>query len=179
MLRANPTGPRLAAPGNGGATPYDWDMVPAGVRSAGYRSLVRRGRNRLRIEAQDAWDRFVASDPGLARLFKGLRAVVAVGTTIVVQLLVAAALGVGGQTRVLHLMLGALIAMNMSTLVRPGRRRALARVDGRTRCGRSYPITPSLRPTLTNAATARSICSGECAALICVRMRAWPCGTTG
>ncbi|HEX7739626.1 MAG TPA: FUSC family protein [Marmoricola sp.] len=117
-------------------------MVPAGVRSAGYRSLVRRGRNRLRIEAQDAWDRFVASDPGLARLFKGLRAVVAVGTTIVVQLLVAAALGVGGQTRVLHLMLGALIAMNMSTLVRPGRRRALAR------SGAWAPVAASLGATL-------------------------------
>ena len=112
------------------------------VRASGYRSLLRRGRNRIHVEAQDAWDRFVASDPGLARLFKGLRAVVAVGTTIVVQLLVAKAIGVTGQTRLLHLMLGSLIAMNLSTLVRPGRRHELARA------GAWSPIAASLGATL-------------------------------
>lgn len=120
MLRE--TSADIATPTSTARHPYDGSMVPEG-----YRSLLRRGRNRLRIEAQDTWDRFVSSDSGLARLFKGLRAVAAVGTTIVVQLLVAMAIGVEGQTRLLHLMLGALIAMNLSTLVRPGRRRELVR----------------------------------------------------
>lgn len=39
--------------------------------------------------------------------------------------------------------------------------------------------TPSSRPILMKAAIARSRCSRVCAAEICVRMRAWPCGTTG
>ena len=39
--------------------------------------------------------------------------------------------------------------------------------------------TPNSRPTLMKAAIARSRCSRVCAALICVRMRAWPFGTTG
>lgn len=38
---------------------------------------------------------------------------------------------------------------------------------------------PNSRPTSTNASTARSMSSIECAADICVRMRAWPFGTTG
>ena len=77
-------------------------------------------------ELRDAWDRFVASDPGLNRLRRGLRAVVAVGTTIGVQLLVAASLGVTGPARVVHLMLGSLLAMNMATVIRPGPRRVTA-----------------------------------------------------
>ncbi len=40
-------------------------------------------------------------------------------------------------------------------------------------------ITSSSRPTSTKAAIARSSCSGEWAALIWVRMRAVPVGTTG
>src|SRR6185295_7989677 len=44
---------------------------------------------------------------------------------------------------------------------------------------RLHFTTPSSRPTLTNASTARSRCGRWCAALIWVRMRAWPCGTTG
>ena len=40
-------------------------------------------------------------------------------------------------------------------------------------------MAPSCLPTFANAATARSICSGVCAALIWVRMRALPRGTTG
>src|SRR5258706_878656 len=42
-----------------------------------------------------------------------------------------------------------------------------------------HRITPSAFPTLANAATAWSIWSGVCAALIWVRMRALPFGTTG
>lgn len=77
-------------------------------------------------ELRDAWDRFVASDPGLNRLRRGLRAVLAVGTTIGIQLLVASALGVTGPARIVHLMLGSLLAMNMATVIRPGPRRATA-----------------------------------------------------
>ena len=42
-----------------------------------------------------------------------------------------------------------------------------------------HRIAPSSRPTLPKAATAWSICASVCAALICVRMRALPFGTTG
>lgn len=41
------------------------------------------------------------------------------------------------------------------------------------------PITPSCLPILVKAAIARSMCSLECAADSCTRIRAWPCGTTG
>ena len=44
---------------------------------------------------------------------------------------------------------------------------------------RLHWITPSWRPTLPKAARARSRCSRSWAAEICVRMRAWPRGTTG
>ena len=44
---------------------------------------------------------------------------------------------------------------------------------------RPHRITPRARPTLAKAAMARSSCSRVCAADIWVRMRAWPCGTTG
>ncbi len=42
-----------------------------------------------------------------------------------------------------------------------------------------YRIAPCALPTFANAATARSIWASVCAALICVRMRALPFGTTG
>ena len=38
---------------------------------------------------------------------------------------------------------------------------------------------PTCLPTSLNAAMARSICSSVCAADTWMRMRAWPCGTTG
>ena len=40
-------------------------------------------------------------------------------------------------------------------------------------------ITPSSRPIRVKASIARSRCARLCAALIWVRMRAWPFGTTG
>ena len=40
-------------------------------------------------------------------------------------------------------------------------------------------MMPSVRPASANAETTRSSCEVECAALICVRIRALPCGTTG
>src|SRR4029077_20814078 len=51
-------------------------------------------------------------------------------------------------------------------------------LHGAMRCS-LQASTPSSRPTALKAATARSMCSGVCAALICVRMRALPFGTTG
>lgn len=58
----------------------------------------------------------------------------------------------------------------------PGRSAALPAVPAEAGIDQ---ITPSFLPTFTKASIARSICAGVCAALICVRMRAWPCGTTG
>src|SRR5579872_2733312 len=40
-------------------------------------------------------------------------------------------------------------------------------------------MTPSSRPTAVNASSAFSSCSRDSAADICVRIRAWPRGTTG
>ncbi|WP_310961370.1 FUSC family protein [Nocardioides terrisoli] len=124
-------------------------------------SLLARGRVRMGLEAQDAWDRFVASDPGQARLHKGLRAVVAVGTTIVVQLGVAGALGVSGQTRALHLMLGSLIAMNMSTVIRPGTRRQTAT------SAVWAPVAAALGATLATVTAARPWLALSLFVLVC------------
>jgi len=90
------------------------------------RQVFDRGKTLVDIELRDAWDRFVASDPGLNRLRRGLRATLAVGTTIGVQLLVADALQVTGSARVLHLLLGSLLALNMATVIRQGPRRETA-----------------------------------------------------
>ena len=58
-----------------------------------------------------------------------------------------------------------------STIQMPG--------SGRDLTSALIGITPSARPTFANAAIARSRSSRSWAALICVRMRAWPFGTTG
>ncbi len=86
------------------------------------RRLVARGRAGVEIELRDARDRFVASDPGLYRLRHGVRALVSVGTTVGVQVLIARAFGVAGRTLLLHVMIGGVIAMNMATSVRERRR---------------------------------------------------------
>lgn len=90
------------------------------------RDLISRGRAGAATELRDARDRFVASDPGLARLRHGLRASVAVATTVAVQFLVASALGFTGPEVLLHVMLGSVIAMNMATMIRETRRRDIA-----------------------------------------------------
>ena len=54
-----------------------------------------------------------------------------------------------------------------------------ARLPLRLHQGFHRPMTPSSRPTLTKASTARSRWRRSWAALIWVRMRACPCGTTG
>ncbi len=67
--------------------------------------------------------------------------------------------------------------------ITPFRRKGVAakqRGDAVHRAARDYPsMSPTSRPTLVNAAIARSRCSRVWAAHIWVRMRAWPSATTG
>ncbi|MEP6562514.1 MAG: FUSC family protein [Nakamurella sp.] len=77
----------------------------------------------MRGELRDARDRFIASDPGWSRLRLGLRALVAVATTL---LLMAALAALFGQPAVLVMLLGAVVAMLMSTGIRESRRRTIA-----------------------------------------------------
>ena len=68
-----------------------------------------------------------------------------------------------------------------SFVLRPvdGGRRGGDRPVGRHRGWRQPATTPSSRPIRVKASIARSTCSRVCAALICVRIRACPLGTTG
>ncbi|WDL97153.1 hypothetical protein [Alicyclobacillus sp. ALC3] len=61
------------------------------------------------------WDRFVASDPGLARLQTTLRAATAVATTIGVEFGLTALMHVGGKGAIVSMLLGAIVSM-MGTL---------------------------------------------------------------
>ena len=65
--------------------------------------------------------------------------------------------------------------------VRPGARSSFASafIVSPVRISLSYRIAPSALPTFAKAATAPAIWASPCAALICVRMRALPFGTTG
>ncbi len=93
------------------------DHRPTGVYAA--------GADRLSQEVRDARDRFVASDPGWARLRQGVRAVIAVGSTLLVELALARATG---QPALLAVLLGAVVAMLMSTGIREGHRSAIAQM---------------------------------------------------
>lgn len=84
--------------------------------------LAQRGRRRLGVEARDARDRLIASDPGGTRLRAGTRAVVAVATTLAVEYGLNTALGVAP---LLGTMMGAIIAMMLSTSVRENHRRRI------------------------------------------------------
>ncbi len=68
---------------------------------------------------------------------------------------------------------GPISGTGCSCIQMPTSRRLLTRAFIR------YATTPISRPTSPKAAIARSRCSCSCAALICVRMRACPRGTTG
>ena len=57
------------------------------------RVLPEAGAGRLRTAMRDARDRLVASDPGLGRLRQALKAVLAVATTVLVELVYARVLG--------------------------------------------------------------------------------------
>lgn len=95
---------------------------PSSIRS---RALLAAGRSRLRLEVRDGRDRLVASDPGLARLGQAVRAVVAVATTIAVEAALVAVTGTPTTVGLLALMLGAVIAMTMSTSIREESRRVI------------------------------------------------------
>jgi len=88
------------------------------------RASVASGMDRFVQEFRDACDRFVASDPGWARLRQGTRAIVAVGTTLLVIFGLAQLLG---EPALMGMLLGALVAMLMSTGINDGHRRAIAR----------------------------------------------------
>ena len=80
----------------------------------------QQGQARVCEELRDARDRFIASDPGWARARLGLRAFVAVGSTIALQALVAALFD---RSATQLMLLGAIVAATVSTGVREPRRR--------------------------------------------------------
>jgi hypothetical protein len=97
------------------------------------------GTARLRVALRDTRDRLIASDPGLGRLRQGLRAVLAVGTTVLVELLYARNLG---APPTLALLLGAIVAMLASTMVsEPSRTATLRTMAG-------VPVAATLGATL-------------------------------
>ncbi len=106
-----------AAPAYSGAV-----SSPSSIRS---RALLAAGSSRLRLEVRDGRDRLVASDPGLARLGQAVRAVVGVATTIAVEAALVAVTGTPTTVGLLALMLGAVIAMTMSTSIREESRRVI------------------------------------------------------
>ena len=92
------------------------------------RVLPEAGAGRLRTAMRDSRDRLVASDPGLGRLRQALKAVLAVGTTVLVELVYARVLGVPATLAVL---IGAIVAMLVSTLVsEPSRTQTLRTMAG-------------------------------------------------
>ncbi len=103
-------------------------MEPAATVTGWTRALPARGTARLRTALRDGRDRLIASDPGLGRLRQGLRAVLAVGTTVLVEQLYAQALG---APPILALLMGAIVAMLASTSVsEPSRRATLLTMGG-------------------------------------------------
>lgn len=111
-------------------------------------SLAARGR----VEAVKGWravqDRVVASDPGLIRLRHGLRAAVAVATTVGVEGALAKVIGADGRATQLHVMIGAIVGLNMATSIRERRRRDV----GRTSLG--VPVAAALGAGLATVAVA-------------------------
>lgn len=61
--------------------------------------------------AAGAWDRLVASDPGLHRLHQALSAGVAISTTIGLQYVYGRAVGSGAQDALVAMLLGAVVAL--------------------------------------------------------------------
>lgn len=83
------------------------------------RDWLVRGRARLTMELRDGADRWVASDPGLARLRQAVRATLAVGTTLLVEWGVATATG---ASVMLPMLMGAVVALLMATTIKEIRR---------------------------------------------------------
>ena len=107
--------------------------------------LYRSGADRLGEQVRDARDRFAASDPGWARLGQGIRAAVAVGTTLLVELVLARSMG---RPAVTALLLGAVVAMLMSTGIRETRRSVIAR-------------TAAIAPLIAAGGTSLGVVTGE------------------
>lgn len=115
-------------PASGSGGTYGRSAAAYGRTAGAYgRSLLARGRAEARVEWRDARDRFVASDPGLSRLRHGLRAAISVATTVGVEALFAQLTGVTGPSAMLHIMLGAVVALNMATSIRDPRRSVVLR----------------------------------------------------
>ncbi len=94
------------------------------TRAGAFRGLPEAGAARARAAIQDAGDRLVASDPGLGRLRQALKAVLAVATTVLVELVYARVLGVPPTLAVL---IGAIVAMLVATSVSEPSRTATLR----------------------------------------------------
>ncbi|WP_154674234.1 FUSC family protein [Nakamurella lactea] len=92
---------------------------PEQRRVALHRELLRRGRVRASIEWRDARDRLIASDPGLSQLRLAIRVLVAIGTILALELLLARVLGVSAT---LPMLIGAVIAMVTSSGIRENTR---------------------------------------------------------
>lgn len=78
------------------------------------------GRVRLGIRRRDLVDRVIASDPGLTHLRLGIKVATCIASTLLLQWLLATALG---QPPVLAMLLGAVVAMLLSSGVRENTRR--------------------------------------------------------
>ncbi|GGM13253.1 FUSC family protein [Nakamurella endophytica] len=126
LLPGTPSGAR--DPRSGEVVPRSGEGGPAGAdpRRPGARHVASRpsATDRLRDSVRDLRDRFVASDPGFTRLRQGVRAFVAVGTTLLVEWALAAAIG---QPVLSFLLLGAVVAMLMSTGIREQHRTVVLR----------------------------------------------------
>lgn len=103
------------------------------------------GLGRLTEPVRDARDRFAASDPGWARLRQGIRAFVAVGTTLLLELILARSLD---RPAVTALLLGAVVAMLVSTGVRETERAVIAR-------------TVAVAPLIAATGTSLGVLTGE------------------
>ena len=86
------------------------------------RVLRAKATRLLSTQVRDAHDRLIASDPGRARLRQGLRAIVAVGSAMLLEWALAS---ITGRPVVPGLLLGAVVAMLMSTGIRERRRRVI------------------------------------------------------
>jgi uncharacterized membrane protein YccC len=86
--------------------------------------LVDSVGERVREELRDARDRWVASDPGLARLRQAVKVAVAVATTLGIEYLLSLAVGTPAVSLML---LGAVTAMLTATSVKENRRRQVLR----------------------------------------------------
>ena len=112
------------------------------------RGLPEVGAAQARAAIRDARDRLVASDPGLGRLRQALKAVLAVATTVLVELVYARVLGAPPTLAVL---IGAVVAMLVATSVsEPSRTATLRTMAG-------VPLAASVGAALGVATAAQHV----------------------